>query len=63
MYGAEGRDIPSKVLWLQPSLRRFTPNLQEVQLFVSVRLLAVHDAGTCRGHLQVTSLQHFAVAH
>jgi hypothetical protein len=32
-------------------------------LFVPVGVLAMADASTCRGHLQIATLQHLSVAH
>ena len=59
----QGRYSPGEVCGLEVRDRRLAPDLEEMYLFVPVGVLAMADASTCRGHLQVAALEHLSVAH
>ena len=54
---------PGEICGFKVRDRRLAPDLEEVYLFVPVGVLAMADTSTCRGHLQVATLEHFRVSH
>jgi hypothetical protein len=50
-------------LWSKTREGGERPDLEEVDLGRSVRLLAVADTGACRCKLDVTALQDFGISH
>jgi len=61
--GRERKPEPGVVLGREFRFIRAGPNLKEVNLFGSVTFLAMPDASTGRGHLNISTLQHLGVSH
>lgn len=55
-------DRPSVIGRLEPGLGRLAPDLQEMDLFGAMSMLAVPDPSPSRRHLNITALENFCVS-